>query len=250
MTSRKTIPEEWLSAYFDGECTVEEKAAVEKMLQENPDGRVLLDNFHALRDALRSSASEPPGFLPMNPRQTLDVSPQKPGNRMEPQAATPREKGSPKPAVMALYRETLQQLLSDRDRMHERSMRAMAWTATISGIAGMAVTLIIGGFFFWNALERRPSPEIRIVPPPTIGTTAANPVDPPAAPVMQAGVKTPLQEPPLPEIEALVSTPNSCIIENINAADDVNTAVFQIPDQNGEMITVIWLTGIDTGNTI
>jgi len=245
MTTRKTIPEEWLSAYFDGECTVEEKAAVEKMLQEEPESRVLLDNFHALRDALRSSASEPPGFTPIHARGLIASA--KDGVRAG-ASADAASAGAPEPAIAALDRETLQQLLSDRDRMHERSARAMAWTAALSGIAGMAVAFLIGGFFFWNALERRPAPEVRIVTPPS-APVAALPA-PPAAPVMQAGVKAPLQEPPLPEIEALATTPNSCIIENINAADDINTAVFQIPDENGEMITVIWLTGIDAGNTI
>ena len=249
MTTKKTIPEEWLSAYFDGECTVEEKAAVEKALQEDPQSRVLLDNFHALHDALRSSEAEPPGFRPFHAPGIMSAAAGSPHATLSKPAKVPAG-DTPEPAIAALDRETLQQILADRDRMHERSMRAMAWTATLSGIAGMAATLIIGGFFFWNAMERRPAQEIRVVAPPSAPVTAAGPTAAPTVPVMQAGVKTPLQEPPLPEIEALATTPNSCIIENINSADDINTAVFQIPDENGEMIMVIWLTGIDAGNTI
>lgn len=249
MTIKKTIPEEWLSAYLDGECTVEEKVSVEKMLQEDSQSRVLLNNFHALHDVIRSSSEEPPGFKPFDAHQIIRAATGDPANmsRIAKTSTIP----APEPAMATLDRETLQQLLADRDRMHERTMRAVAWTATLSGLAGMLVTLIIGGFFFWNAMDRRQPPEVRIVAPPSSPITmTANPAVPTTVPILQTEIKTPLQEPPVPEIEALATTPNSCIIENINSADDVNTAVFQIPDENGEMITVIWLTGIDADNTI
>lgn len=250
MTTKKTIPEEWLSAYLDGECTVEEKVAVEKKLQEDAQSRMLLHNFHALHDVIRSSSEEPPGFKPLDAHQIISAATGNPANMSR--TAKTSTIPAPEPAMAALDRETLQQLLADRDRIHERAMRAVAWTATLSGLAGMLVTLIIGGFFFWNAMDRRQPPEeVRIVAPPSSPVmTTANPAAPNTVPILPTGVKTSLQEPPLPEIEALATTPNSCIIENINSADDVNTAVFQIPDENGEMITVIWLTGIDADNTI
>ncbi len=237
MTRDPNLPEELLSAYLDGECTDEERGRVEAAIEADPEARALLDNMRQLRGLLQDSgASEPPGFRP------VDLG------------AFGLGAAAPAPAaasnMLQIDRETLASLLADRDRMHHRSMRTLAWTAALSGIAGMAVALIIGGFFFWSAMNRQPAPRVKVVSPAAPQMAQNPPVTGPTQPpVTQVGVKTPMIE-PVPELEALTMASNTCIIENINSADDINTAVFQIPDADGEMITVIWLSGLDSGSTI
>ncbi len=232
------LPEELVSAYLDGECTDEERAAVEKELEAEPRTRTLLENMRQVHGLIKETDADPPGYRPVD-LGALGFG--------APTAATPAPAAAA--ASLLIDREMLQSLLADRDRMHDRSMRTMAWTAALSGIAGMAVALLIGGFFFWSAMNRQQAPRVRVInPAPQV---ANNPPMNPQQPstLTQASVKTPVIE-PLPELEALTMTSNSCIIENINSADDINSAVFQIPDADGEMITVIWLTGLDSGSTI
>ncbi len=232
MTRDRKLHEELLSAYLDDECTAKERAEVERALETDADARTLLENLRHLRGFLREVDVDPPGFRPVD-LGALGLG-----------AAA----GTPTSAMLQIDRETLTGLLADRDRLHHRSLRTIAWTAAISGIAGMAVALLVGGLFFWSA-GRRAQPEPGVVP--TQPQVANNPpVGPATGPtVTPVGVKTPMIE-PVPELEALTMASNSCIIENINSSDDINTAVFQIPDADGEMITVIWLTGIDAGSTI
>ena len=234
MTTRdEHLPEELVSAYLDGECTDEERAAVERHLEADPRARVLLENLRHLKGLIQETNADPPGYRPMD-LGAIGFG--------APQAAAPA------PAMMQIDREMLQSLLADRDRMHQRSVRTLAWTAGLSGIAGMAIALLIGGFFFYSPMNRQQAPRVRVITPaPQVANGSMTP--PQASQLTQASVKTPLIE-PVPELEALTMTSNSCIIENINSADDINTAVFQIPDADGEMITVIWLTGLDSGSTI
>jgi len=244
MKREQTMPEELVSAYLDNECTPEERAEVERALETDPRVRALFENLRELRGLLRESGAEPPGFRPVDLGAIGFGAPQ----AAAPESAVHAATGTPTGAMLQIDRETLQSLLADRDRLHHRSMRTIAWTAAISGIAGMAVALIVGGFFFWSASNRQQPPRVKVVTPPQVvqNPPVTGPQDPHVAPV---GVKTPMIE-PVPEIEALTMASNSCIIENINSSDDINTAVFQIPDADGEMITVIWLTGLDAGGTI
>jgi hypothetical protein len=249
MTRDRNLPEELLSAYLDGECTAEERAEVERALETDADARTLLENLRHLGGLLREVDADPPGFRPVD-LDALGLG--APDAAPAPAAAStpaPAAAGTPTSAMLQIDRETLTGLLADRDRLHHRSMRTIAWTAAISGIAGMAVALLVGGLFFWSA-GRRGQPEPGAVQNPPQMAVNNPPVGPSTGPtVTQVGVKTPMIE-PAPEIEALTMASNSCIIENINSSDDINTAVFQIPDADGDMITVIWLTGLDAEDTI
>ncbi|MBU1243945.1 zf-HC2 domain-containing protein [Myxococcota bacterium] len=251
MTRDPNLPEELLSAYLDGECTDEERARVEAELETSPEARALLDNMRQLRGLLQDSGAEPPGFRPVDLGAFGFGAPV--AAAPAPAAAAPAAAAAAPAAASSMLqidRETLASLLADRDRMHHRSLRTLAWTAALSGIAGMAVALIIGGFFFWSAMNRQPAPRVKVVNPGAPQMAQNPPVTGPMQPqVTQVGVKTPMIE-PVPELEALTMASNTCIIENINSADDINTAVFQIPDADGEMITVIWLSGLDSGSTI
>jgi len=238
------LPEELVSAYLDGECTNEERVRVEAALETSPEARILLDNMRQLRGLLQDSGAEPPGFRP------VDLGAFGFGAPVAAAPATAAEAPAAASNMLQIDRETLATLLADRDRMHHRSLRTLAWTAALSGIAGMAVALIIGGFFFWSAMNRQPVPRVKVVNPGAPQMAQNPPMTAPQQPqVSQVGVKTPMIE-PVPELEALTMASNTCIIENINSADDINTAVFQIPDADGEMITVIWLSGLDSGSTI
>ena len=209
MTRVNTIPEELVSAYLDGECTPEERERVERALEADPELRALLGNLRELRGLLQESGVEPPGFRPVDLGAIGFGAPQ----AAAPQAAVHAANGSPTGAMLQIDRETLQSLLADRDRLHHRSLRTIAWTAAISGIAGMAVALLVGGFFFWSASNRQQPPRVKVVTPPQMVQNApvTSPQDPQVAPV---GVKTPMIE-PAPELEALTMAANSCIIENI-----------------------------------
>lgn len=248
MTRERKLPEELLSAYLDDECTIEERAEVERAIETDADARTLLENLRHLRGFFREVDLDPPGFRPVD-LGALGVG----APNLEPAPAAsstpaPAAAGTPTSAMLQIDRETLTGLLADRDRLHHRSLRTIAWTAAISGIAGMAVALLVGGLFFWSA-GRRAQPEPGVVPtqPQVVNNPSVGPSTGPS--VTPVGVKTPMLE-PVPELEALTMASNSCIIENLNSSDDINTAVFQIPDADGEMITVIWLTGIDAGSTI
>lgn len=250
MTPDRKLPEELLSAYLDGECTAEERAEVERALESDASARTLLENLRHLHGLLREADADPPGFRPMD-LGALGLGADAPAPAAASSALPTPAAGTPTAAMLQIDRETLTGLLADRDRLHHRSLRTIAWTAAISGIAGMAVALLIGGFFFWSATDgRQQRHRTRPVDgnPPQLAQTPQAGTQP-GPTVTQVGVKTPMIE-PVPELEALTMASNSCIIENINSSDDINTAVFQIPDADGEMITVIWLTGVDAGSTI
>jgi anti-sigma factor RsiW len=60
-----SLPEELLSAYLDGECTVAETAAVEERLRVDPQWRAVLDEVREARSVLRSLPRREPaaGFV-------------------------------------------------------------------------------------------------------------------------------------------------------------------------------------------
>ncbi|MBN2722821.1 MAG: hypothetical protein JXR95_01985 [Deltaproteobacteria bacterium] len=46
---------------------------------------------------------------------------------------------------------------------------------------------------------------------------------------------------PNPVIENIIESGESCVIESMQSAEDIITAVFKVEDSDGSMITVIWL---------
>lgn len=53
MTMKRQLPEEWLSAYVDGELTAAEQAEVESALRDNADYRQQVDDYRQLREQLQ-----------------------------------------------------------------------------------------------------------------------------------------------------------------------------------------------------
>lgn len=62
---RDVLAEELLSAYADGGCDADERAAVEARLAREPEWRAVLDDVRWARDALRAlpPREPPPGFV-------------------------------------------------------------------------------------------------------------------------------------------------------------------------------------------
>jgi hypothetical protein len=55
---------------------------------------------------------------------------------------------------------------------------------------------------------------------------------------------------PNTDVENILNENDSCIIESMSSEDDIVTTVFKVADDDGSMITVIWLPVEDSGTSI